>query len=321
MTSRSGLGGVVLSAVSIIAQGPTGIGYFCDVADMPWEDRGLTARRHGALLVCDAAIVASICAREFPGRVHLVTNHLGSVECESQLLRDKLEPAVRIYQDPAAFAGAPIDLVLVDRARGTRSFVTTNYHPSSTHLIATTRHVRSSVMPARDRVVAYVDIELASDGGRAALQASPGLADSDWSVWNVGQVPRLSDAEAWLCGSSLPENAIIQISLGNAELSKQELRWAYRQVTTSPGQTLLVTLGSNGAVWANDRDTEAIAVDPVANPFTLGAGAVLASSLVTALADSESPTIGAVIAEAVAQATRYVQDASAGGEMLGLRLW
>jgi fructose-1-phosphate kinase PfkB-like protein len=119
----------------------------------------------------------------------------------------------------------------------------------------------------------------------------------------------------------LPENAIIQISLGNAELSKQELRWAYRQVTTSPGQTLLVTLGSNGAVWANDRDTEAIAVDPVANPFTLGAGAVLASSLVTALADSESPTIGAVIAEAVAQATRYVQDASAGGEMLGLRLW
>lgn len=309
-----------MSAVSIICLGPTGVGYFCDVADLPTQDRGVVASRHGALLVCDAAIVSSICAPRFPGRVHLVTNNLGSVAAESQLLREKLESGVTIYPDPLMFMGAPIDMVMVDRGRGTRSFVTTNYYPSNSHILTTTRAILAS-LPQNSRVVSYVDVEVSSDSGRAALDASPILAPSDGSVWNVGQVAQLSDAQEWLTGAALPENAIIQVSLGNSNMTHSEIRSAWRLMTSAPSQKLVVSLGSAGAAWADGRNTEVIGVVPVTDAFTLGAGAVLAGCLVMGLARSESPHIGGLVADAVEAATRYVRDATVHGDMQGLALW
>jgi hypothetical protein len=309
-----------MSAVSIICQGPTGIGYFCEVADLPIQDRGVVANRHGALLVCDAAIVAYICAKRFPREVHLVTNNLGSVVYESQLIRTKLGAEVTIYPDPSPVEGAPIDMVFVDRGRGTRSYVTTNYYPSKSHLLTTTRSLCESLLPVR-RTVLYVDIEAASDSGRAALEASSLLAMSGVSVWNIGQVTQLSDVEDWLNGTVLPERAIVQASLGNSNVAASELRSAYQRISSAANQTLVVTLGRIGAAWADDRNTEVVAVNPISNAFTLGAGAVLASSLVMALAGEESPNVGMVVSDAVAAATRYVRDATLDGDMQGLAYW
>jgi hypothetical protein len=132
----------------------------------------LVANRHGAFLVCDAAIVAYMCAKRFPGQVHLVTNNLGSVVYESQLIRTKLGAGVKLYPDPSPFSGAPIDMIFVDRGRGTRSYVTTNYYPSNSHIVTAIRDLYES-LPSELRTVLYVDIEAASDSGRAALEAAP----------------------------------------------------------------------------------------------------------------------------------------------------
>ena len=309
-----------VTAASIICQGPTGVGYFCDVTELPTQDRGVVTQRHGAFLVCDAAIVAYLCAKRRPGQVHLVTNNLGSVEYESQAIRTKLGAGVEIYPDPSLFRGAPLDMIFVDRVRGTRSFVTTNYYPSSSHLSTATRNLRET-LSAELRAVFYVDIEAASDSGRAAMEASTHLAMNGTSVWNVGQVTQLSDVKDWLAGTVLPEKAIVQVSLGNSNVTAPELRSAYGEIASAADQALVVTLGSTGAAWADDRNTEMIAVDPVSNAFTLGAGAVLAAALVAALADEESPDVGTVVAGAVVAATDYVRSATTHGDMLGLDLW
>lgn len=309
-----------MSATSIICLGPTGIGYFCDVTDLPIQDRGVIANRHGAFLVCDAAIVAYHCAKRFAGRVHLVTNNLGSVESESQLIRTKLEAGITIYADPSPFRGAPIDMVIVDRRRGTRSYVTTNYYPSSSHILTATRDLYESLSP-ESRLVYYIDIEAATDSGRNALDASPFLAMSGASVWNVGQVTQLSDVEDWLRGTVLPERAIVQASLGNSNVTAPELRSTYQRISSASNQTLVVTLGSTGAAWADDRNTEVIAVEPISNAFTLGAGAILASSLVMALAGEESPDVGMAVSDAVVAATRYVRGATLDSDMQGLDYW
>lgn len=310
-----------VTATSIICQGPTGVGYFCDVTDLPTQDRGVASNRHGALLVCDAAIVAYICAEQFPGQVHLITNNLGSVELESELIRTKLGAGVTIYPDPSPFRGAPLDMVFVDRGRGTRSFVTTNYYPPSSHMLTTTRDLYESLSP-EVRIILYVDIEVASDSGRAALEASPALTmRGASSVWNVGQVTQLSDVESWLSGIVLPEKAILQVSLGNSSVTAPELRSTFRRLASAADQSLVVTLGSNGAAWADDTDTELIAVDPISNSFKLGAGAVLAGSLVVALASDESPNVAMVVSDAVVAATSYVRNATQKHDMQGLSFW
>lgn len=309
-----------MTAASIICQGPTGVGYFCDVTDLPTQDRGVVADRHGAFLVCDAAIVACMCAKQFPGQVHLVTNNLGSVASESQLIRTKLGAGITIYPDPLPFRGAPIDMIFIDRRRGTRSYVTTNYYPSSSHILTATRDLHRSQLPEFSTVL-YVDIEAASDSGRAALEAASRLTMSGVSVWNVGQVTQLSDVEEWLSGSVLPEGAIVQVSLGNSNVTAPELRSTYRRISSAADQTLVVTLGSTGAAWADDRDAEVIEVDSISNAFTLGAGAILASSLVMALAGVESPNIGLAVSDAVVAATQYVRDATLDGDMQGLDYW
>jgi fructose-1-phosphate kinase PfkB-like protein len=144
---------------------------------------------------------------------------------------------------------------------------------------------------------------------------------SGGSVWNVGQVTQLSDVEDWLSGTVLPERAIIQVSLGNSNVTAPELQSIYRRISSAANQTLVVTLGSTGAAWADDRNTEVIAVNPISNAFTLGAGAILASSLVIALAGDESPNIGMAVSDAVEAATRYVRDATLDGDMHGLAYW
>jgi hypothetical protein len=252
--------------------------------------------------------------------VHLVTNNLGSVIHEAQLIRTKLGPGVTIHPDPSPFRGAPIDMIFVDRGRGTRSYVTTNYYPSYSHIVTATRD-RYESLPPELRTVFYVDIETASDSGRAALEASSLLAVSGDSIWNVGQVTQLSDVEDWLSGTVLPERAIVQASLGNSTVTAPELRSTYRRISSAANQALVVTLGSTGAAWAADRNTEVIAVDPISNAFTLGAGAIFASSLVMALAGEESPSVGVVVSDAVVAATRYVRDATLDGHMQGLDYW
>ena len=91
---------------------------------------------------------------------------------ESQLIRTKLGAGVKLYPDPSPFSGAPIDMIFVDRGRGTRSYVTTNYYPSNSHIVTATRDLYES-LPSELRTVLYVDIEAASDSGRAALEAAP----------------------------------------------------------------------------------------------------------------------------------------------------
>ena len=309
-----------MSTASIICQGPTGVGYFCEVPGLPTEDRGVVASRHGAFLVCDAAIVAYICAKRFPGQVHLVTNNLGSVGCESQLIRTKLGAGVTIHPDPSPVSGAPIDMIFVDRREGTRSYATTNYYPSGSHILTATRDLHASLSP-EPRTVLYVDIEAQAESGRAALEASPHLAMDGPSVWNLGQVTQLSEVEDWLSGAVLPAGAIVQASLGNSNVTTPELRSTHRRISSAANQTLVVTLGRTGAAWADDRDAEFIAVNSISQAFTLGAGAILASSLVIALAGEGSPSVGAAVSDAVAAATRYVRDATLDGDMQGLEYW
>jgi hypothetical protein len=313
-------GGDGMSAAAIICQGPTGVGYFCVVGDLLIQDRGLVASRHGALLVCDAAIVAYMCAKRFPGQVHLVTNNLGSVACECQLIRTKLGAGITLYPEPSPFRGAPIDMIFVDRGRGTRSYVTTNYYPSSSHILTATRNLYKS-LPPEFRTVLYVDVEAASDSGSAALKASSVLAFSGASVWNVGQVTQLSDVEDWLSGTVLPARAIVQVSLGNSIVTASELRSTYRRISSAANQTLVVTLGSTGAAWTDGHNAEVIAVNPISNAFTLGAGAVFATSLVMALAGEESPNVSMVVSDAVATATQYVRSATLDGDMQDLDYW
>jgi hypothetical protein len=305
---------------AVICVGPTGVGYFCNVTDLPIQDMGVTADSHGTFLVCDAAIVAYICVKRFHGQIHLVTNNLGSVECESQLIRTKLGAGVTIYPDPSPFRGAPIDMIFVDRGRGTRSYVTTNYYPSSSHILTVARDLYESLLP-ECRTVLYVDIEAATDSGRAALEASPILPASGASVWNVGGVTQLSDVESWLSGSVLPERAIIQASLVGSDVTAAELRSTYRRLSSAANQTLVVTLGSTGAAWADDHNSEFVTVSQISNSFTLGAGAVLSSSLVIALAGEESPNVGTAVSDAVVAATRYVRDATLNDDMHGLDFW
>lgn len=280
----------------------------------------MVTQRHGAFLVCDAAIVAYLCAKRLPGHVHLVTNNLGSVEYESQAIRMKLGTGVQIHPDPSPFRGAPLDMIFVDRGRGTRSFVTTNYYPSSLHLSRATSDLLET-LSAELHTVFYIDIEAASDSGKAALEASTHLPMNGASVWNVGQVTQLSDVTNWLAGTVLPEQSIVQVSLGNSNVTAPELRSAYGEISSAADQTLVVTLGSSGAAWADARNTELFVVEPVLNAFTLGAGAVLAGALVAALAEDGSADVGTVVAGAVVAATDYVRSATTDGEMLGLDLW
>ncbi|MEO6701923.1 MAG: hypothetical protein ABI140_13030 [Jatrophihabitantaceae bacterium] len=309
-----------MSDVAIICHGPCGIGYFCEVAELPTQDAGVVADRHGALLVCDAAIVAYLSSLRFPGQVHLVTNNLGSVEGESELLRTKLGLGVTIYPDPTPYRGAPIDMIFIDRRRGTRSFVTTNYYPSGEHILTATRDLYVS-LPADRRVVHYVDIEVGSDSGKAALETVPLLARNSGSLWNLGQVTRLSEAEDWLQGIALPERAIVQISLGNSTVDALELRSTYQRITSRPNQSLVVTFGMSGAAFVNATTAEVVGVEAVSDAFTLGAGAVLAGFLVMALARDDMPDVRTTISHAVAAATRYVRDATTVGDLNGLALW
>jgi hypothetical protein len=62
-------------------------------------------------------------------------------------------------------------------------------------------------------------------------------------------------------------------------------------------------------------------VDPISNAFTLGAGAIFASSLVMALAGEKSPNAGLMVSDAVVAATQYVRDATSDGDMQGLDFW
>lgn len=307
-------------SVALICVGPTGVGYFGEVAELPTQDRGVFATRHGAFLVCDAAIVAYICARRFPGHVHLITNNLGSVELESRLMRSKLEPGVTVHPDSSPFSGAPIDMIFIDREGGTRSYVTTDYFPSTEHILRSTRGVYESLLP-KSRNVLYVDVEAGSESGKAALGARYLHATEGSSVWNVGQVANLSEAAGWLSGAVLPERAIIQVSLGNSMVTTRELRSAYQEIASAADQTLVVTLGSTGAAWADEQHDVEIAVDPVTSAFTLGAGAVFASSLMLSLAAEESPSVDVVVSDAVSAATRYVREATSGGGLLGLEYW
>jgi hypothetical protein len=242
------------------------------------------------------------------------------VDYESQVIRTKLGAEVTVYPDPSPFTGVPIDMIFVDRGRATRSYVTTNYYPSKSHILTATRDLLESLSP-ESHTVLYIDVEATSDSGKAALDASALLATSGASVWNVGQVTQLSDVENWLSGTVLPENTIVQVSLGNSNVMLPELRSTYRQISSAANQTLVVTLGNTGAAWADESNTEMIPINPVSNAFTLGAGAVLASSLVMALAGEVSPNIGMVVSDAVEAATQYVRDATLHGDMQGLDYW
>lgn len=183
-----------------------------------------------------------------------------------------------------------------------------------------TREIHES-LPEATRVVHYVDIETASDSGRAALGAIPGLVTSGPSVWNAGQVPQLLDVEDWLSGTALPEGAFIQASLGDGMVTAPELGSLFRRICSAPGQTLVVTLGSNGAAWADEHNAEVVPANPIPRAFTLGAGAVLSGALVMALVSQEPPSVGAIVPGAVAAATQYVRDATSEGDMHGLDFW
>lgn len=300
--------------------GPTGIGYFCDTADMPVPDMGVVAKSHGALLVCDAPIVALLCARRDVGRVHLVTNHLGSVECDAQLIREKLGSGVAIYPDSSRFDGAPIDMIFIDRGRGTRSYVTTNYYPSTAHISSAFDHLRES-LPTAGHTVLYADIEAATESGRAVLRSSSLFATRGASLWNMGGVATLSDAESWLRAIDLPEKAVIQVSLLDSNVAAAQLRSSFRRISSASDQTLVVTLGSTGAAWTDGTTTESIAAIPIPNGFTLAAGAVMSSSLVMSLATEGATNVGQAVSDAVHAATRYVDDATSRGDMHGLRIW
>jgi hypothetical protein len=309
-----------VSSRSLICVGPTGLGYFCDTSGLPVPDMGVVANSHGALLVCDAPIVAFICSRRSLGNIHLVTNNLGSVECDAHLIREKLGSGVTIHSDPSPFTGAPIDMIFIDRGRGTRSYVTTNYYPSTAHIASAADQIRES-LSTEGRTVLYVDIEVATDGGRAALESSPLLAMRGASLWNVGGVAHLADVEAWLEGSALPEHAVIQVSLLDPNVAASELEATYQRVCSATGQTLIATLGGTGAAWTNGSTTEFVEAAPIPNGFTLAAGAVLSSSLVMSLAEEAAPNLGQAVSDAVRAATTYVHDATSSGDMHHLRIW
>jgi sugar/nucleoside kinase (ribokinase family) len=187
--------------------------------------------------------------------------------------------------------------------------------------VAATRDLFESLSSDRPTVL-YADIEAGSDSGSAVLQASPVLATTGPSVWNVGQVTQLADVEQWLEGIALPEYATIQVSLGDSSVTAAELRSTYQLISSAAHQALVVTLGSNGAAWADADATEVIAADSVANAFTLGAGAVFASSLVLALVSDDSrPSVGTMVSNAVVEASRYVRDATLSRDLRGLDHW
>src|SRR5690348_6515521 len=91
----------------LICVGPTGVGYYVVADRLPLKNSGEYAIGGGALLICDAAIVASEVAAT--QKVYLVTNGLGHSSESARIREHLMTRGVTMQEDPQSIRGVPFD--------------------------------------------------------------------------------------------------------------------------------------------------------------------------------------------------------------------
>ncbi len=284
--------------------GPTGLGTFVETTRIPRLDDGVVANAHGALIVCDAAIVARLCGSRTS--VVLITNHLGTRPEAAQVIRQGLGQGVTICASPIPFEGVPTDLIFVDRLAGQRAYVTTPYFPDSDHVVRSL-----SARPLGD--IHYVDVEVRTMSGRIALDAITSVdRKPKFSVWNLGAVTDLRHIVDWIADRRLPTRGVLQVSCSAGVSRRIALEAGIHRMVEASDLAVAVSRGEHGIDVVTAAGVTSIPeLDPVPKAFTVGAGAALSAGIILAELDGNGAVpVGVVAAAGAAEAHDYVMGLS-----------
>lgn len=288
---------------ALICVGPMGIGYYAVVDNMPQRDSGVCASHGGAILVCDAAIVASELAPRCD--VNLITNNVGRWH-ESLLLREHMVGrGVSLLEDSEPAKTVPFDTILLERSTGSRTFVTTEYRPKRTHIGSAIASLWASHDHNRANPYLYVDVELASPN---ALEVLPILEQLPFVpkmvLANLGDVSDLSTMFQWIPGRQWGGPTVFQVS------AKQDILNEASSFAEWDGRhTVIITNGQRGAYLLSNGATHHLKCTQVQGSLTVGAGAIFSAAILeTVISQSASLVADSMVGMAAEEASSFVQN-------------
>ncbi len=267
-----------MSKPSLVCVGPTGIGYFLAVEQLPERDAGTYASSAGAMVICDAAIVA--CEVASTGiEAALITNNLGK-QMESAALRQHLLACgVDLQEDKSVARRLPFDAILLEQSTGSRTFITTGFFPKRAHISSWLSILFGGDGPDGRKAYLYVDAELRSPPRLEAVAALAALvSEPELTLVNLGDVFDLADIISGVKDVTWPESTVFQVSYKSESLAGPDAFTALHGA-----HPIIVTSGANGAFLVVDGVAHHVPCQPVDNSLTVGAGAVFAGSLLADL--------------------------------------
>jgi hypothetical protein len=300
----------------LICVGPTGIGYYVVVDRLPQRDAGEWASLAGAMLMCDAPIVASEVAKRY--NVSLVTNNLGG-SVESSLLRKHvLGLNITLLEDPAPVRGVPFDVILLERRTGSRTFVTTGYSPKHAHISQAISQISEPSGRDRGGVFLYVDAEFSSPALPDTISVLDSLGfEPTLTLVNLDDVSDLSAAFQWITDQNTRLPVVFQMGFKGKISDGSDLLSMW-----DCGHTVVVTSGGDGAFLLSSGSVRHIQCDEVRDSLTVGAGAILSGALLSALMAARlSVVTESALDAAVREASCFVGDFSEGRYRRNVFLW
>lgn len=289
----------------LICVGPTGIGYCCEVDELPPADGGCFARRTSTRLIWDSAAVAYLLRDEFS--TLLITNHLGR-GTEAERVRSFLRDRVRVIELGAPSDRCPFDVIILARSTGTRQWISARYGPPSSLV---SHELMALLNDRADCPHTFLYIEAAFDDLRNWLFATApfaSLPELAYTLINFGDTSSIGGSDICAALAVAPPRAIIQWSVpepvGSSLLS--ELRTASLIATLAAKRSaLLFTMGAAGGLMASEDGVERIGVPAVESAVSVSAGGVVSASVLRELSRSHERT-STIVFDALNAATAYV---------------
>jgi len=300
----------------LVCVGPTGIGYYAEIQRLPQRDSGEWASSSGAMVMCDAPIVAIEAARRH--NVCLITNNLGGSIESSMLRKHVLDLGISLLEDPMPVSGVPFDMLMLERQSGTRSFVTTDYSPRPAHIRQALSEMSQKLNRDEGRTFLYMDAELSSPDAHETVVILNSLAFTPTlALINLDDVSDFSAALRWIRDQDVHLPTVFQISYKGEIGYGPDLHSLW-----DSGHTVIVTSGASGAHLLSPGSVQHIRCDEVKNALTVGAGAILSGALMSgAMSASLDVVTEPVLTAAMREASSFVRHFSEGTYREDVFLW
>jgi hypothetical protein len=302
--------------IQLVCVGPTGIGYYAVIDRLPQRDAGEWASLSGAMLMCDAPIVASHVAQHY--NVSLISNNLGG-SMESSLLRKHvLDLNITLLEDPIPVRGVPFDMIMLERRTESRTFVTTNYSPKRAHIDRAISQIAEQPGCDGGNIFLYVDAEYDSPASRETVAVLNSLTfEPRLTLVNLDDVSDPSAAFRWIAAQNVRLPAVFQMSYKGKIDHGADLRSLW-----DSGHTVIVTSGGAGAHLLSPGSVRHIQCDEVRDSLTIGAGAIMSGALLSAVISAKLDTVTeSALAAAVREASSFVKEFSEGKYRHNVFLW